>query len=57
MDVHIYTVKANSQTGNMSLYNENTKKAKPQDTELGISKIYEFCQKIDRLTWNYTSES
>ena len=28
MDVHIYTVKANSQAGNMSLYNENTKKAK-----------------------------
>ena len=27
-------------------YNDNIKRAKPQDTQLGILKIYAFCQKI-----------
>ena len=28
------------------LYNDSTKRPKPQNTELGISKIYAFCQNI-----------
>ena len=29
-------------------YNDNTKRPKPQDTQLGISKIYAFCRKIQQ---------
>ena len=53
MDVRMYAVKANSQADNKILCNENTKKIKPQDTELGILKIYELCQKFGRPTWSY----
>ena len=31
-------------------YNDNTKRPKPQDTQLGILKTYEFCQKIQQKT-------
>ena len=36
----IYSVKAYSQAGNKSLHNDNTKRPQPQDTQLGILKIY-----------------
>ena len=39
MGVRMYSVKATSQAGNMSLCNDNTKRPKPQDTQLGNSKI------------------
>ena len=40
MEVHMYSVKAESQAGNMSQrYNEDVKRSKPQDTQLGILKI------------------
>ena len=49
MEVHIYSVQDKSQTGNMSqTYNDNIKRLKPQDTQLGILKIYAFCWKIQQ---------
>ena len=48
MDVRIYSVKANSHAGDMSLYYYNTKNSKPQDTLLGISKIYASCQEVQQ---------
>ena len=45
----IQTVKAKSQTANMSQqYNDNIKRPKLQDTQLGILKIYTFCRKIQQ---------
>ena len=41
-------VKANSETGNKSLYNDNTKRPKLQHTQLGILKTYVFCQNIQQ---------
>ena len=29
-------------------YNDNTKRSKPQDAQLGMLKIYEFCKKIQQ---------
>ena len=48
MDVHIYSVKANSQASNTWIYvmTTHTKRPKSQDTQLGVSKIYAYCQKI-----------
>ena len=37
-----------NEKGNKSLYNDNTKRPKLQDTQLGILKIYGFCQKIQQ---------
>ena len=49
MEEPIYSVKAKSQSGNMSQrYNDNIKRPKLQDTQLGILKIYVFCQKIQQ---------
>ena len=31
-------------------YNDNTKRPKPQDTQLGILKTYAFCQKTQQRT-------
>ena len=40
MKVHIYSVKANSQAGNKSqIYNGNTKRPKPKESQLGILGI------------------
>ena len=50
MEVHIYSVKAKSQAGNVSQsYNDNTKRPNLQDSQLGILKIYAFCQKIQQV--------
>ena len=41
MEVHILSVKAKSQTGNMNqIYNGNIKRPNPQDIPLRILKIY-----------------
>ena len=48
MDVRIYSVKANSHTGDMSQYNDYAKMPKPQDTQLGISKIYVSCREVQQ---------
>ena len=32
------------------IYNDNTKKPKPKENQLGILKIYAFCQKIQQKT-------
>ena len=69
MEVHIYSVKPKSQTGNIwvkDIKNDNTKRPKPKETQLGILKIYVFCQKIQQralgpgvgyvgLCWGYVS--
>ena len=40
MEVHIYSVKAKSQAGNMSqIYNYNTRRSKPKENQLGILGI------------------
>ena len=40
MEVHIYSVKAKSQAGNMSQRcNDNINRSKPQDTQLGILRF------------------
>ena len=40
MEVHIYSVKAKSQAGNMSqTYNDNTKRPKQKENQLGILGI------------------
>ena len=50
MEVDIYSVKAKSQAGNISQsYNNNTKMPNLQDSQLGILKIYAFCQKIQQV--------
>ena len=47
MEVHVYSVKANSQTGNMNQrYNANTKRLKPKENQLELLKIYVFCRNI-----------
>ena len=47
MEVHIYSVKANSQAGNMNQrYNGNTKRQKPKENQPELLKIYVFCRKI-----------
>ena len=47
MEVHINNVQAKSQAGNMSQrYNDNTKRPKPKENQLGILRIYAFCRKI-----------
>ena len=51
MDVSIYSVKANNQAGNISLLNENTKRPRPQDTQLGISKFLHFPGKFSSGLW------
>ena len=49
MEVHIYSVKAKHQAGNMiQIYNDNIKRLKPQDILLGILKIYLFYWKIQQ---------
>ena len=50
MDVRIYSVKANSQAGNITAYIMTTQRPKPQDIELGILKIYALCLKIQQGT-------
>ena len=52
MEVHIYSsVNVKSQAGNMrQRYNNNTKRPKPKEDQLGILKIYAFCQKIQQKT-------
>ena len=32
------------------IYNDNTKKPKPKENQLGILKIYAFCLKIQQKT-------
>ena len=51
-EVHTYSnVNVKSQAGNMrQIYNDNTKKPKPKENQLGILKIYAFCQKIQQKT-------
>ena len=40
MKEHIYSVKAESEAGNMSqVYNDNTKRPKPKENQLGILGI------------------
>ena len=40
MKVHIYSVKAKSQAGNITVkHNDNTKRPKPKDNQLGILGI------------------
>ena len=46
MDVRMYRVKANSQACNTWVCNDNTKMPKPKDIQLGVSKMYAFCQNI-----------
>ena len=50
MKVHIYSsVNAKSQAGNIcvkDINNDNTKRLKPKENQLGILIIYAFCQKI-----------
>ena len=43
MEVHIYSVQAKSQAGSIWV---NIKRQKPQETQLGILKIYAFCWKV-----------
>ena len=47
--VHLYSVKAKSQLGNISQrYNDNIKMPKLQDAQLEILEIYRFCWKIQQ---------
>ena len=47
MDVRIYSVKTNSQTGIICvLFNDNEKRPEPQDTQLGVSKTSAFYRKF-----------
>ena len=48
MEVHIYSVKAKNQAGNIWVKDKITtkKRPKPKENQLGILKIYAFCQKI-----------
>ena len=46
MDICIYSVKANSQAGNITVYITTTQRPKSQDNQIGISKIHAFCWKI-----------
>ena len=49
MEIHIFNVKAKSQAGNMSQrYSDNINRPKPQDTQIGILRIYAFCPKIQQ---------
>ena len=50
MEVHIYSVKAKSQAGNVlsQRYNDNIKRQKHEDTQLGILKIWHFARKFGR---------
>ena len=50
MQAHIYSVKAKSQVGNIWVKDimATKKRPKPQDTQIGILKIYSFCQKIQQ---------
>ena len=45
MEVHVYSVKAKSQTVKDIM---TTKRPKPQVIQLGILKIYAFCWKIEQ---------
>ena len=64
MDVHIYSVKLTVKQVNKSLYDDNTKRLKPQDTQLEISKIYAYTRKFRERTlglriclWEYTQKA
>ena len=49
MEVYLQSVKAKSQTGNMSqIYNDNIKTSKQQDIPLRILKIYAFHWKLQQ---------
>ena len=49
MEVHIYSVKVKSQAGNIwAKHKMTTQRPKPQDTQLGILKIYAFSLKIQQ---------
>ena len=49
MEVHIYSVKAKSQAGNIWIrYNDNTKRPKPKENQLGILNIHAVCWKIQQ---------
>ena len=56
MEVHIYSVKAKGQAGNIwvkymsQIYNDNIKRQQLQDILLVILKIYTFYQKIQQRT-------
>ena len=49
MEVHLHSVNAKSQAGS-SRYNDNTKRPKWKENQLGILKIYAFCWKIQQRT-------
>ena len=44
MEIHICNVKAKSQADN----SDNINRPKPQDTQIGILRIYAFCPKIQQ---------
>ena len=48
MEVHIYRVKTQSQTGNIGVKDLTKKRPKSQDIQLVIFKIYTFCWKIQQ---------
>ena len=50
MEVHIYSVKAKSQSGNImsQRYNDNTERPKLKENQLRILKVYGFCQKVQQ---------
>ena len=50
MEVHIYSVKAMSQAGNIlsQRYNDNIKRPKSKENQLGILKIYAFSRQIEQ---------
>ena len=49
MEVHINTVKAKSQAGNIRVKDiMKTRRPKPKENHVGILKIYAFCRKIQQ---------
>ena len=49
IEVHIYSVKAKGQAGNIWVkHNDNIERAKLQNAQLGILRIYAFCWKIQQ---------
>ena len=49
MEVHINTVKAKSQAGNIRVKDiMKTQRPKPKENHVGILKIYAFCRKIQQ---------
>ena len=49
MEVHIYSIKAKSQAGNIRVKDiMTTQKDQTEDTQLEVLKIYAFCQKTQK---------